>query len=291
MVAWYRMFDSDPHGVIDLDMRDAGDWNRKGWGIFWSVNDFDGARRIENLTRINAWAVDMDEGEKPEQWQRIKKSPLTPSHVVETKRGFQVYWRAKDPKAKHWNSLVLDRLVPWFGADKNARDLARILRVPGYLHQKDPTSPFKVRTVHVKDVAYSEQDIADHFPDSGKEARDRAVHERARKEIRDAHDNAGGGGDDFWERVYNLDCFVGLSRLSGHASVRCERYSFKENRSGTRNIVVDDKATSTWVDSSGRIGSLSKGGPTLYQWLRWYGNSPSDCARVLKDMFPELETR
>ena len=55
---------------------DARCWNYQGYGIFWTVNDFGGdTRRIEKLMRINAWAVDIDAGEKAEQQRRIEKCP------------------------------------------------------------------------------------------------------------------------------------------------------------------------------------------------------------------------
>jgi hypothetical protein len=204
--------------------------------------------------------------------------------VVETKRGFQVYFRAKDAKQQHWNAIVLDRLVPFYGADKNARDLARILRVPGYLHQKDPANPFMVREVFAWLVSYTEEQIVARYPAPNEKPEQKAAHEISKRELPTA-------GDDFWDRVWNLDCAQGLERLSGSPAVRGEQYTFKSNRTGTRNLLVDGKSTSVWVDARGRIGSLSKGGPTLYQWLRWFGHSPRDAAAILKREFPELEHR
>lgn len=278
------MFDPEPAGVFELEQeRDCWEWNRKGFGIFWAVNEFNGARRIANLTRIKSWAVDMDDGTKAEQATRITSAPLLPSLVVETKRGYQVYYRAKNALASHWNALVLHRLVPYFGADKNARDLARILRVPGFLHQKDPAHPFKVKTVHSAAVAYTEEQIARAFPDDGYEIRQATEHQTHRREYK--------SDGDFWERVYQLDCHEGLQRLSGHPAVGGESYTFRQNASGTRNILVDGKGTSCWVDRNGRIGSLADGGPTLYAWLRWFRNEPKECVRVLKSIFPHLEDR
>jgi hypothetical protein len=75
------------------------------------------------------------------------------------------------------------------------------------------------------------------------------------------------------------------------AAVNGERFTFKRCARGTHNILVDGKGTSCWVDDSGRIGSNKGGGPTLYQWLRFYGNSPKECTRVLKETFPHLEDR
>lgn len=280
------MHDTNPRGAFPLASEsDARSWNtpEKGHGIFWTVNSFRGARRIENLERICAWAIDIDGGDKKAQMARIESSPLIPSLVVETKSGHHVYWRARDASPDHWNAIVLDRLVPHFGADKNARDIARILRAPGFLHLKDPANPFPVRAIWRHDCAYSERDMARKFEPATHELRQRATHDEARKQSR------GADGDDFWERLYNLDCAAALAHLSGSAIVSGEQFTFRRNRTGTRNILVDGKQTSCWIDKNGRIGSLSHGGPTLYQWLAWYGHSPRAIVDALKQAFPDLE--
>lgn len=276
MSRYYRMLDSDPQssGCVEVT-RDLTAWNERGYGIFWTVNEFGGARRIENLVRIVAWAIDMDEGTKAQQAKKLEESPLVPSMVVETKRGFQAYWNARDGRPEHWNAIVLDRLVHHFGADKNARDLARILRVPGYLHMKNPSEPFMVRTVHTQMVSYSERQIVEAF----EAAPVAEAHQKTRREQRFE------GSDDFWERVYRLDCEEGLSRLSGIVG---ESYTFKGCRSGNKNILVDGKGTSCFIDKHGRIGSLSGGGPTLYQWLTWLKYTPREAVELLKRTFPEL---
>ena len=45
---------------------------------------------------------------------------------------------------------------------------------------------------------------------------------------------------------------------------------------------------STWIDEAGRIGSKAKGGPTVYQWLAYFGHRPREIVDVLKALFPEL---
>lgn len=285
-MTWFRLHDSQPgSGMLELDEADAPAWNDRGWGVFSTVQAFRGARRKENLERIRAWAIDIDAGDKAAQRERIKATRLTPSSVVETKNGYHVYWYAEGALAEHYK-LILDRLVEFFGADKNARDLARVLRVPGYWHRKDPANPFLVQRVGGNRAAvYLERDMLRAFPPSAEEKAERKRHEAQRREY------TGHDGDGFWERVYNLDCVDGLERLSGHGAVGGERFTFKRCTNGNHNILADKKGTSCWVDGAGRIGSKTNGGPTLYQWLRWYGNSPAECARVLKEIYPHLEDK
>lgn len=269
--------------MVELDPREAQRWNGRGWGIFSTVQKFRGPRRKENLERIRAWAIDLDGGDKPARCNFFaNRSPLIPSSIVETKNGFHVYWYSVDGKPEHYRG-ILDRLVAFYGADKNARDLARVLRVPGFLHLKDPSSPFLVKHVHGpnRSIAYTERQMFAAYPPTEDELRKRHREQR--------RDYDGRNGDTFWERVYNLDCLDGLERLSGTGAVSGEVYSFRPCANGNHNILVDGKGTSCWLDQQGRIGSRDRGGPTLYQWLRWYRNTPSECARVLKELYPHLE--
>lgn len=288
----YRMHDASPAGVFPIpgnDRAEAKRWNEQGFGIFVSVNTFDGARRKENLTTINAWAIDMDEGTKLDQYNRLIRSPLVPSMVVETKRGYQAYWIAKRAKPEHWNAIVLERLVPHFGADKNARDLCRILRLPGYLHQKDPQEPFLVKRVWKHEVAYTEQQIGQAF----RWVPDRAAVKAARDEAKRAEESELRAQrtpltESLWDAIYQLDCEEGLRRLSGHSAVNGEQYTFRATARGRINVFVDGKSSPCFIDENKRIGSPTGGGPTLVQWLRWFGRSYQDVLTVLKELFPRL---
>ncbi len=226
----------------------------------------------------------MDAGTKEEQRLRLNKSLLEPSLIVETKRGYQAYWNAKDAKPEHWNAIVLERLVPFFGSDPNARDLARILREPGYLHLKDLAAPFMVKTVFESKVSYTEEQIATRFKPVPK-VEPKEIHERVKRETKFT------GSDDFWDQVYSLDCEEALSRLSGHPAVGGEQYTFRRMANGNRNIYVDGKGTSAWVDKHGHIGSLSGGGPTIAQWLKWFRIDYAEAAKIIKQLFPQLERK
>lgn len=295
---WFRMSDQPEasKAAIPVTRDEAAHWNTPelGFGIFTTVNAFNGPRRKDHLAKICAWAVDMDDGSKEQQQRKLLASPLVPSVIVETKRGYQAWWCAKDGKPEHWNAIVLERLVPFFGADKNARDLCRILRVPGFLHLKDPTDPFMVREVHRYKVSYTERQIGEAFewvPD--KQAHDeqqRAAQSAAREEARR---NAIASGEtfteSFWEAVYHLDCEEGLRRLSGRSCVGGEQYTFRRTGRGNLNLFVGGKSSSCFIDENKRIGSLDGGGPTLVQWLRWFKHDWKTIIHELKTIFPHLE--
>lgn len=287
----YRMDDrpdAPSKAAIRCSLDEARAWNtpERGFGVFQTVNDFgDGPRRKDHLVRIQAWAVDMDEGTKAEMHAKLHASPLVPSLIVETKRGFQAYWCARDGRAEHWNAIVLERLVPHFGADRNARDLCRILRVPGFLHLKDPADPFLVRKAWQHAVSYTERQMALAWPWRCATA-ERVAEVRAETSAVLPH--SGAPGEVFWQAVANLDCRDALERLSGSGYVNGERFTFRRVSNGNLNIFCDGRGTSCWVDASGKIGSLDKGGPFVSHWLRWYGNDWPTTIRALKEIYPHL---
>lgn len=281
---WYRLFDKkdDPRvqeGANVISRDEATTWNKNGYGIFWSLNQFNSpTRTIQNLKSISAWAIDMDEGTKEEMAERIR-SGLPPTMIVETKRGFQVYFKAKDPKVQHWNSIVLDRLVPFYSADRRARDMARILRVPGYFHMKDPSSPFLIEKVWNRNIDYTEADIAKFYPDQSAPEREEFI----KKQNQETPECGS-----VWEEIWYLDCEEALLRISGTDAVGGEVFTLRPNRSGTKNIWVNGKSTSSWIDINGRIGSLSDGGPTIFAWVDWYHRNKKRTVGYLRKYFPEL---
>lgn len=279
LVQTYIIHDSNPslyRGARRVSYKNAKEWNEKGFGIFHTVQHFHKNRKIDNLVSINAWAIDMDDGSK--EWMMSKiKSGLLPTMVVETKRGYHVYWKAKNGTKENWKNILTHRLVPFYGADKRAKDLARLLRTPGFYHMKDPGNPFLIKKIWEHPVEYSEQEIIHFYPDLMTKKLQEQNHRRAKRL------NPIPGS--FWDQVWNLDCEEALRQLSGTSHVGFETYHFTENASGTKNILVNGKSSSCWIDQDGRIGSCDDGGPTIYQWLNWFHKNPSYVIDIIKKEF------
>lgn len=255
----------DKEGTLDTDIRlipesQVSFWNEKQYGIFQTVQSFKGRRRIINdLDKILHWAVDIDEGSKEVQHRCIEQSPVFPTQIVETKRGYQCYWKAYDADKESFGRIE-QALVHFYKADNKAKDLARVMRYPNTYHWKDPQNPFLVRCVY--------QDPREIMQD---------VMLRAYKPAP--------------ARVYKIqsdtvtnpsDIIRGLEKLSGKPSVRGDVFTFKKHNNGTYQIWVNGKNSSSWIDANGKIGSHDRGGPFLFQWVKWYGHSNRDVMEILK---------
>ena len=138
--------------------------NEVGCGVFVAINEPDGAdpynRKRENIRRIRAVWQDDDKG-----WSG--ELPLEPSLVVETSPGkFHRYWLVEDDWATDVHGRAefhrtMAGMAKNYGCDPSAKDLSRVLRVPGFWHRKG--KPFLVRIVGGNDRRYTREDIVKAF--------------------------------------------------------------------------------------------------------------------------------
>ena len=179
-----------------IKVSEAIDWNEKKYGIFFTVQGFKGNRRVtENLDQINAWAIDLDYGTKEEQKLRIRKAPIFPTCIVESKNGYHCYWKADGATVATFKEIQ-DRLVSFFGADKRAKDLCRILRVPAMYHWKDEDDPYLVKEIYSNANTYTPEKMLKKYPEVKKPPMKRLP------QIQD-----------------EVDCLNGLRKLSGSLAV------------------------------------------------------------------------
>ncbi len=264
------------YGSQEVTREWAEKLNARGWGVFWVPNEFTGQRRIANLRRIRFWFAELDEGTKNEQVARLRRSPLLPTAVVESARGFHAYWAAKDATPGHFKRIVRWGIVPALRADTKACDPLRILRCPGFLHMKDPAQPFEVKTVWRLDTIYSEAQLLRAFP-----SKEPVQAQQERKQL------APGEGT-FWERVAQLDAREALRRLNGHWLQNGERFVLQEQPSGNLNLVrADGHRCGVFVDRGGRLGNVD-GGSSIGAWAYWYQRDWRRVAQGLRELFPEL---
>jgi Protein of unknown function (DUF3631)/Primase C terminal 2 (PriCT-2)/RepB DNA-primase from phage plasmid len=136
----------------------------KGAGIYVTINETNGnGRHADQITRIRAIWQEDDSGYDG-------KLPLEPSIVVETSPGHRHrYWLVRD----HWPADeqgrrdfdgVMARMVADYGSDKNAKDISRVLRVPGFLHRKNPAAPHLVQIIEANEKRYTRAELLAAFP-------------------------------------------------------------------------------------------------------------------------------
>lgn len=131
------------HGRWHDQKERLAELNTDGHGIFVTVNKTDGrGRKAENIQRVRANFLDLDNA----PLQPVLTSEALPHIVVETSPGrWHVYWLIEDCPLQDFKSRQ-QMLAHRFNGDLAVSDLPRLMRLPGFLHQKNE-DPFLARLV------------------------------------------------------------------------------------------------------------------------------------------------
>ena len=129
-------------GSLDTHVNDLVGLQRRGAGAFVMVNEGDGlGRKMVNVTRVRMLFVDLDGAPVDPALHWV----LPPSIVVESSpQKWHCYWRVGDCKKEDFKGIQR-RLLARFDGDPMVVDLPRVLRLPGFFHQK--AEPFMSRLV------------------------------------------------------------------------------------------------------------------------------------------------
>jgi hypothetical protein len=136
------------HGSLDQHFETLAALSAQGAGIFVTINETDGrGRKAENVTRVRAVFVDTD-GTPQEPIEAA-----LPHIVVESSPGnYHDYWLVKDCSFEDFR-LAQKKLAETYGSDSSVNDLSRVLRLPGFHHQKIDSkkgligTPYMVRMI------------------------------------------------------------------------------------------------------------------------------------------------
>lgn len=140
--------------------------NEAGHAIYYAVNEFDGRRKKDRLYKLRAAFLDDDATLARQSF------PLEPSIIVNSSPGkYQYLWLLCDedgPGIIAANGeidryeAIQNSLVVNHNGDKQARDICRVLRVPGSIHWKG--DPFQVKVVGGNYKYYTLEEVERAFP-------------------------------------------------------------------------------------------------------------------------------
>lgn len=125
------------HGRFDSLSRLLRSLNEEGACIFLMVNGGDGkGRKSENVRTVRALFVDLDGSDL----QPVLDAEVPPSITVESSPSrYHAYWLVSDMPLNEFKAAQ-QKLAEIFDGDKAVCDLPRLMRVPGFLHQKHATA-------------------------------------------------------------------------------------------------------------------------------------------------------
>lgn len=129
------------NGTLDKHWQALCALNRKGAGVYVTVNETDlQGRKKTNITRVRAIFQEQDRAGCPEL-------PTAPHIAVESSPGKHHRYILVNDCPLDGFSPLQERLVQDYGSDPDAKDISRVLRLPGFCHMKNPDTPHLVRIV------------------------------------------------------------------------------------------------------------------------------------------------
>lgn len=116
------------HGPLALHASTLSRLNEDGAGVFVTVNETDlKGRTADNVVALRALFVDKDDG---------RLTPNEASLITHSARGDHAYWLLKPEEKLGEFSRAQEHLASFYHTDRAVKDLSRVMRLPGFLHNK-----------------------------------------------------------------------------------------------------------------------------------------------------------
>jgi len=131
------------HGSLEDHFEELVRLNRKGAGVFYTVNQTNGyGRTTKHITNVRSVFIDLDGTPLPDSFE------LEPHIIVNTSHGkFHCYWLVSDMPMPSFN-LYQEALATKFNSDPVVKDLPRVMRVAGFYHHKKTPYPIKIHKMN-----------------------------------------------------------------------------------------------------------------------------------------------
>ena len=148
--------------------------NAQNRGIFFVVNY--GGQKDEDITRINAQFMEMDDKPLDEQQKLINEFPIPPSMIIQTRKSLHTYWFMKNADLDRFRPIQ-KALVKHFGGDPACINESRVMRLPGFYHCKSDPVMVKCISFH-PERRYSQDELAACLPEieQAAEPKEKLIH-------------------------------------------------------------------------------------------------------------------
>jgi hypothetical protein len=144
------------HGTLDEHYATLVEYSRRGAGVFVTINETNVQRRTAaDIIRIRANFTDLDGAPLTNLKQPMRRPHMI---VLTSPNKFHVYWLVKGATLAQFKETQ-KRLAKLLGGDPNVCDLSRVMRLPGFPHQKQPDKPFLVSLFTCEFPPYSDADF------------------------------------------------------------------------------------------------------------------------------------
>lgn len=115
-------------------------YNNDGYGVFCNINTMDGVgKEMSNVAHIRAHVIDLDDPLTAEVSfkQAVAHNPSPQFYVQSSPGKYHIYWVVEPYAGNEYYTIHQRKLAQLFNSDKSIIDAARVMRVPGFFHQKN----------------------------------------------------------------------------------------------------------------------------------------------------------
>jgi hypothetical protein len=149
------------HGSLHQHWRELVRLNNRGAGIFVTVNETDlKGRKKENITKVRALFADLDGA----PLDPVTTCDTPPHIIIESSPGrWPAYWLVSDVPLDQFETLQ-KAIAARFNGDKSVHDLPRVLRLPGFIHQKGEPFLSVLQNIDKERQPYTLAQMQEAFP-------------------------------------------------------------------------------------------------------------------------------
>jgi hypothetical protein len=165
----FQTFDDSPkkrgnlisvmHGTLVKHAATLSKLNSEGAGIFVTVNKTDlRGRESKNVTDVRSFFADTDGAPLDPIIKASLDGKILPFRTVESSPGkYHVYWRT-DCELGEFKEIQ-QAIAAKFGTDKSVNDLSRVMRLPGFFHNKHEPVLVRILESDANAVAYTPSEV------------------------------------------------------------------------------------------------------------------------------------
>lgn len=152
--SWIDALAPDCEKQIEAALNEAEFASKRGFGVFYGVLPRNQQRGDQaSVTDCVTLFTDIDNYKLGIEASEVIAAlePTAPTWIISSGQGVQALWHLGYPEQREeWERMQegIYRQLEVLGADARVRfDTARVLRLPGFPHQKDPAQPRQVRVI------------------------------------------------------------------------------------------------------------------------------------------------
>lgn len=147
------------HGALSEVLPTLTEYSNAGYGIFCCINAMDGqGQEYSNVAYIRAHVADLDDPlTSAANYQRAAQSASFAVNSSPNK--YHLYWRVQPYTGNDYFTHIQRKFAQLYDADRSIVDSTRVMRVPGFPHQKN--EPYNVTFTPLTEYIYSTDQLSD----------------------------------------------------------------------------------------------------------------------------------